>query len=68
MKYLTTMIILITISLKAWAGDDDLTAQCLTIVDGIESTESCEIAVCANSNEYTAEWALEKGGSFGVHR
>ncbi|WP_299810270.1 hypothetical protein [uncultured Shewanella sp.] len=40
-----------------------MTAQCLIVVDEQQRTESCEITVCANVNEYSADWQLENGGT-----
>lgn len=67
MKYGFGAVILtlaaITLSSNTMAACGKITTQCLVFSDGAESTESCEITLCANINEYIADWALANGGS-----
>ncbi len=67
MKHHSLKVILLfvatSVSLDASAGCGQMTTQCLVINQGVESTESCEINVCANTNEYIVDWALANGGA-----
>ncbi|WP_418114849.1 hypothetical protein RJD40_17020 [Vibrio scophthalmi] len=67
MKYACCAVAIILLSsmlsTNVSAGCGLLSTQCLVIKQGQESTESCEITLCANTNEYIADWALANGGS-----
>ena len=53
----------ITLSPNTMAACGQITTQCLVFNNGAESTESCEITLCANTNEYIADWTLANGGA-----
>ncbi|HGS5117613.1 TPA: hypothetical protein ACMDVI_003633, partial [Vibrio cholerae] len=61
-KYIYSLLILIIMSSKSWAGCDEVSSQCLVIDSDKESFESCEIAICANMSEYLVNVTLENGG------
>lgn len=63
MKYLSGFLLLLAFNAASWAGCDEVTSQCLVINGGKEHAESCEIAICANMNEYIVDVTLENGGT-----
>ena len=63
MKYPSGFLLLLAFSHVTWAGCDEVTSQCLVINGGKEHSESCEIAICANMNEYIVDVTLENGGT-----
>lgn len=60
MKYIYSLLILIIMSSKYWAGYDEVSSQCLVIDSDKESFESCETAICANMSEYLVNVTLGK--------
>lgn len=63
MKYLSGFLLLLAFNPASWAGCDEVTSQCLVIDGDKEHAESCEIAICANMNEYIVDVSLENGGT-----
>ncbi|ABK48089.1 conserved hypothetical protein [Shewanella sp. ANA-3] len=63
MKYLSGFLLLLAFNPASWAGCDEVTSQCLVIDGQEERSESCEIAICANMNEYLVDVSLENGGT-----
>ncbi|QDZ91019.1 hypothetical protein D0436_11390 [Shewanella decolorationis] len=63
MKYLSGFLLLLAFSRASWAGCDEVTSQCLVIDGQEERSESCEIAICANMNDYIVDVSLENGGT-----
>ncbi len=60
MKYLSGFLLLLAFNPASWAGCDEVTSQCLVIDGQEERSESCEIAICANMNEYLVECLARK--------
>lgn len=61
-----TVIALLTVSPAVWAGCDERSAQCLVVEQGEVREQSCHVAVCANTQQYTLDLTLEHGGQVSV--
>ncbi|MGF1727353.1 hypothetical protein [Photobacterium nomapromontoriensis] len=56
-------IVGMTLSQSVVAGCDKISTVCLVFNNGTESTEACEITMCANIHEYIVDWNLSNGGA-----
>jgi hypothetical protein len=57
---------LIVFSTQIWASCSELTAQCLSILEGLETEESCVVSVCSNTTSHQVYVNLENGGTASV--